>query len=76
MRSRIYWWYALLREIDQPLRDGANDELREFGKRLNEIELELGEVRVRLSFMEEFYHLRLRIDLVKRRLEERQDSGV
>jgi TRAP transporter TAXI family solute receptor len=72
IRSRIYRWYALLREIDQALRTGGGDELQEFGKKLDGMERELEEVTVPLSYMEEFYHLRMHIDLVKRRLEERQ----
>lgn len=72
IRSRIYRWYALLRGIDQALRTGSVDELQEFEKKLSAVERELGEVTVPLSYMEEFYHLRLHIDLVKRRLEQRQ----
>jgi hypothetical protein len=72
IRSRIYRWYALLRGIDQALRTGRVDELQEFGKKLSAVERELEEVTVPLSYMEEFYHLRLHIDLVKRRLEQRQ----
>ena len=68
IRSRIYRWYALLREIDQSLRSG-DDKIRKFEKKLNGIERELDEVAVPLSYMEEFYHLRLHIDLVKRRLD-------
>lgn len=68
IRSRIYRWYALLRGIDQ----AGDDELQEIGKKLSRIERELDEVTVPLSYMEEFYHLRLHIDLVKRRLEQRQ----
>ena len=72
IRSRIYRWYALLRGIDQALRASGVDELQEFGKKLSAVERELDEVSVPLSYMEEFYHLRLHIDLVKRRLEQRQ----
>jgi TRAP transporter TAXI family solute receptor len=70
IRSRIYRWYALLRGIDQALRTGRVDELLDFGRKLNAVERELEEVTVPLSYMEEFYHLRLHIDLVKRRLEQ------
>ncbi len=70
IRSRIYRWYALLREIDRALhRD--DDELKEFREKLSRVERELQQVTVPLSYMEEFYHLRLHIDLVERRLEER-----
>ena len=72
IRSRIYRWYALLRGIDQTLRDGDNDALQEIRKKLIGIERELEEVTVPLSYMEEFYHLRLHIDLVKRQVEQRK----
>ena len=72
IRSRIYRWYALLRGIDQALRDGDKDELQKIAEKLSGIERELTEVNVPLSYMEEFYHLRLHIDLVKRQVAERQ----
>ena len=72
IRSRIYRWYALLRGIDQALRTARVDELQEFAKKLSAVEWELVEVSVPLSYMEEFYHLRLHIDLVRRRLEQLQ----
>jgi hypothetical protein len=71
IRSRIYRWYALLRRIDQSLRTSGEDELQDFLQKLNAVERELGEVTVPLSYMEEFYHLRQHIDLVKRRLAQR-----
>lgn len=68
IRSRIYRWYGLLREIDQGI--GDERELDELGEKLGRIERELGEVVVPLSYMEEFYHLHLHINLVKQHLEE------
>jgi TRAP transporter TAXI family solute receptor len=71
IRSRIYRWYALLREIDQALRSGGT-KVPQYKRKLDRIERELEEVNVPLSYMEEFYHLRLHIDLVQRRLAEQQ----
>jgi hypothetical protein len=76
IRSRIYRWYALLREIDQTLRSGDEDQLRTFARKLKGMERELEQVSVPLSYMEEFYHLRLHIDLIKRRLAEQQQESV
>ena len=72
IRSRIYRWYALLRGIDQALRTGDQAQLADFERKLSAVEHELAQVSVPLSYMEEFYHLRLHIDLVKRRLEHQQ----
>jgi len=75
IHSRIYRWYGLLREIDQQLRNASEEELKESATKLNRINHELEEVNVPLSYMEEFYHLRLHIDLIKRRLADRQGTG-
>lgn len=74
IRSRIYRWYKLLREIDQHA-DGATAEQRTRNlDTLSEMQRELEEISVPLSYMEEFYNLRLHIDLVRRRLE--QDDQI
>ncbi|MEN1680648.1 MAG: TAXI family TRAP transporter solute-binding subunit [Planctomycetota bacterium] len=72
IRSRIYQWYALLRETDQQLRLGESANLAGMASRLEAVERELERVSVPLSYMEEFYNLRLHIDLVLRRIEERR----
>lgn len=71
IRSGIYRWYAILRGIDQSLRHDNSDELAECSRKLTEVERELEEVTVPLSYMEEFYNLHLHIDLIKRRLARR-----
>ena len=70
IRSRIYRWYFLLRELDQELDDDSVEDAAKCLKALNEMETELRLVKVPLSYMAEFYHLRLHIDLLKRRLDE------
>lgn len=74
IRSRIYRWYGILRKIDQTLREGDVERLAEHAGKLTEMERELEEVNVPLSYMEEFYNLRLHIDLVKRRLTDQRDE--
>ncbi|MCA9089097.1 MAG: ABC transporter substrate-binding protein [Planctomycetaceae bacterium] len=70
IRSRIYRWYGTLREIDQQrLAELAPEVLKASLDQVNTIEQELQEVSVPLSYMEEFYNLRLHIDLVRRRLQ-------
>ncbi|HCS55124.1 MAG TPA: hypothetical protein DIW81_26665 [Planctomycetaceae bacterium] len=69
IRSRIYRWYRLLREIDQEnLRDQTTVNQQRYLEKLDRIACELSEVDVPLSYMEEFYNLHLHIDLIRRRV--------
>ena len=68
-RRKIYLWYSDLRAIDQALlattpRSDLDAELA----RLHEIEHQVAHVDVPLSYMEEFYHLRLHLALLKQHL--------
>jgi TRAP-type uncharacterized transport system substrate-binding protein len=77
IRSRIYRWYGILREIDQQLRHGELDEIVSHAETLNQMKSELERVNVPLSYMQEFYHLRLHLDLVQQGLDERsRDQAV
>ncbi|MFG0335144.1 MAG: C4-dicarboxylate ABC transporter substrate-binding protein, partial [Maioricimonas sp. JB049] len=69
IRSRIYRWYKVLREIDQHVDRSTARQREQSLKTLTEMQQELEEIKVPLSYMEEFYNLRLHIDLVRRRLE-------
>lgn len=84
IRSRIYRWYRVLREIDKRLRadiaassesaaDASSDPHRfdDDIATLNEMERELASEKVPLSYMQEFYNLRLHTDYLLRKLEER-----
>lgn len=64
IRSRIYRWYGVLRRIDQELREGTQIETAEPAATLQAMSIELDTVYVPLSYMEEFYNLRLHINLV------------
>jgi uncharacterized protein len=72
IRSRITRWYARLQVIDEQSR-GAPDieQLREGLRQLEQLEHELGDVKVPLSYMDEFYDLRMHVGYVRSRLEER-----
>jgi len=85
-RSKIYRWYRILQSADLTLRAAGNGEhpgapqpaAPQPAQALNaELELvrgldaELATVKVPLSYMEEFYNLRLHTDFVRRRLEEK-----
>lgn len=71
IRVRIYRWYRVLRAIDQHLgADAEFDALVEDLDKLTRLEHEVADVWVPLSFMEEFYNLRLHIAFTERRVRE------
>lgn len=79
IRSRIYRWYRVLREIDKRIRadaaaGNADADPRRFDddiQTLEEMEKELAVEKVPLSYMQEFYNLRLHTDYLRRKLEDR-----
>jgi TRAP transporter TAXI family solute receptor len=81
IRRKIYLWYSDLREIDQRLIAGlSGPELDQELARLQEIERQVAHVDVPLSYMEEFYHLRLHLGMLQQHLIElhgqNEPSGV
>lgn len=73
IRSKIYRWYRVLREIDQKLKvSGSELDYTQDIDRLRNLEHELSEVSVPLSYMQEFYNLRLHVAFVLGRLTEIQ----
>jgi uncharacterized protein len=69
-RRKIYLWYSDLREIDQRLAAGlSGPELDQEHARLKDIEHQVAYVDVPLSYMEEFYHLRLHLRMLQQHLE-------
>jgi hypothetical protein len=69
IRSGIYRWYEVLRRIDQGLSDPhAGRSILVHRAELERIEAELREINVPLSYMQEFYNLRLHLELVRRRV--------
>jgi TRAP transporter TAXI family solute receptor len=70
-RRKIYLWYSDLRDIDQRLVSGLSvPEMDEELARLNDIEHQVAYVDVPLSYMEEFYHLRLHLGMLQQHLME------
>jgi TRAP transporter TAXI family solute receptor len=68
-RRKIYRWYSDLRKIDQRLIAGlSGPELDQELARLQEIEHQVAYVDVPLSYMEEFYHLRLHLGMLQQHL--------
>ena len=74
-RRKIYRWYSDLRSIDQRLVGGLSDsELDLELARLKGIEHQVAFVDVPLSYMEEFYHLRLHLGMLQERLTELREQ--
>ena len=65
IRSRIYRWYASVREIDALVQEGNTNDAEAAMKRLREIEKEVASVSVPLSYTGELYQLRMHIDFIK-----------
>lgn len=75
-RRKIYLWYKDLRDIDQKLASGLSGaELDQEIQRLEEIEHQVAYVDVPLSYMEEFYHMRLHLEMLQEQLVELRSRG-
>jgi TRAP transporter TAXI family solute receptor len=69
-RRKIYLWYSVLREIDPMIVQGMTPQQIDAQlARLRDIEHQVAYVEVPLSYMEEFYHLRLHLAMVHENLE-------
>jgi TRAP transporter TAXI family solute receptor len=69
-RRKIYLWYSALRDIDKKIALGmSGPQLDEELKRLRDINQQVAFVEVPLSYMEEFYHLRLHLRMLQEQLE-------
>jgi TRAP transporter TAXI family solute receptor len=70
IRSKIYRWYAAVREIDTLVHDETVDGRTELAaNRLHALEREVAGVSVPLAYTGELYHLRLHIRLLQDKLE-------
>ncbi len=74
MRARIYRWYEELQEVDRRVLTASVDEKSAYLDKLNELEREVRDVVVPLSFAYQLYHLRLHIDFVRGKLRESSRS--
>lgn len=69
-RRKIYMWYTELRHIDQKTIKGmSKDEARQSIQKLQQLEQQIAQVGVPLSYMEEYYNLRLHLNLVRSRVQ-------
>lgn len=69
-RRKIYLWYVTLRQIDQKAILGMSvTEAQKSMDSLKMLEQQIAQVGVPLSYMEEYYNLRLHLHLVRSRVE-------
>jgi hypothetical protein len=68
LRSRIYRWYADLRQIEAAVEQPRTD-LRDLAQRLDRLDHQTGRIAVPLPFTGELYDLRAHINLVRKRLQ-------
>jgi hypothetical protein len=70
MRSKIYRWYKTLEAIDTEITlEQISPSLEKTIARLDDLEKNVANISVPLSFREELYALRLHIDMLRKRLE-------
>jgi hypothetical protein len=69
VRRKIYRWYKYLRAVDLDLANPHTPvDIPRIEAHLAELEQELNGVNVPLSYMDEFYHLKVHIALVREKL--------
>jgi TRAP-type uncharacterized transport system substrate-binding protein len=72
VRSRIYRWYARLKEIELGLDDSADAATLEgFLTRLEDIEASVNRIPTPLAYSDNLYSFRAHIDLVRQRIAQR-----
>ncbi|MCJ0762337.1 TAXI family TRAP transporter solute-binding subunit [Variovorax terrae] len=67
IRSRVFRWYAQLRDIEHRLEAGTGDP-QDLLRELNNLESRAGHINVPLSYADELYALRNNIHLVRKKL--------
>ena len=66
IRRKIYRWYKELRDLEMQLRAHDDSDTRQnLAHRLDVIQVQVGQLKVPLSYAEQLYHLRLHIAFVR-----------
>lgn len=68
VRSRVFRWYAQLRDIENRMQEQAPPPREELVRELDDLEEKAGGISVPLAYADELYALRNNINLVRRRL--------
>jgi uncharacterized protein len=69
VRSKIFRWYAMVREFDSMIQKETIADPESVIHRLKQLEREVASVSVPLSYTGELYHLRLHIGFLQEKLE-------
>jgi uncharacterized protein len=72
VRSRVYRWYAAVRDIDLAI-SSEQPDVASLRSRLHALESDVASVSVPLAYTGEQYHLRLHIHLLQEELERREN---
>ena len=72
VRSRVYRWYAAVRDIDLAI-SSEQPDVASLRSRLHALESEVASVSVPLAYTGEQYHLRLHIHLLQEELDRREN---
>ncbi len=76
VRSRIYRWYAKLKEVELELDENSTPEqLKELLARLDQIERGVNQVNTPLAYTDNLYAFRQNVELVRQRVRA-QDEGL
>ena len=75
VRSRIFRWYAQLREVEVALADGDADRAQ-LRRDLDALDARVGRIPVPLSYADELYALRSHIAMVRARLDRGEDAAA
>jgi hypothetical protein len=67
IRSRVFRWYAQLRDIEDRVSEGS-DTKPELLQELDQLESRVGKVVIPLSHVDELYALRNHIELIRQKL--------
>ena len=68
IRSRVFRWYAQLRDIESRM-EAAPGDAKALVDEINQLEARVGKVVVPLSHADELYALRNHIEMVRKRLQ-------
>ncbi len=72
IRSKIYKWYKILHELDHRIDAVSKDELKVILKEIEKMQKTIKEdSNIPLSYMGEYYDLRVHLDLIYSRIQER-----
>lgn len=76
MRSRIYRWYARLKEVELQLEERPDAEaLAEMLRKMDEMDEAVSHIPTPLAYSDNLYLFRQHIDLVRRRILDKMDQG-